>query len=58
MKIIEIDKEKNMSNIIDGFNFNVPTSESQIIALANHHRILIDEAIFHQEIHLVVYCLD
>ena len=46
-----------MSNVIDGFSFDVPPTESQIIALAHHHRKLLDEAIFHQEIHLGDYCL-
>lgn len=46
-----------MSNVIDGFSFDVPPAESQIIALAHHHRKLLDEAIFHQEIHLGDYCL-
>ena len=46
-----------MSIVIDGFSFDVPPAESQIIALAHHHRKLLDEAIFHQEIHLGDYCL-
>lgn len=46
-----------MSNVIDGVNFDVPPSENQIIALAHYHRKLLDEAIFHQEIHLGDYCL-
>lgn len=41
-----------MTNIIDGFNFDLPLSESQIIALAQFHRKQLDEATFHQEIHL------
>jgi len=41
-----------MSNVIDGVNLDVPPLESQIIELADHHRKLLDEAIFHQEIHL------
>ena len=41
-----------MSQIIDGLSFDSPPSENQIIALAHHHRKLLDEAIFHQEIHL------
>lgn len=55
MRIIE--KENNMSNVIDGVNLDVPPLESQIIELADHHRKLLDEAIFHQEIHLGDYCL-
>ncbi|MBH2001508.1 MAG: hypothetical protein I8H98_04465 [Moraxellaceae bacterium] len=46
-----------MSHLIDGLSFDVPPSESQIIALADYHRKLLDEAIFHQEIHLGDYCL-
>lgn len=46
-----------MSNTIDGFNFDLPPVESQVVALAQHHRKLLDEAIFHQEIHLGDYCL-
>ncbi|MBU3848493.1 MAG: hypothetical protein H9855_16300 [Candidatus Acinetobacter avistercoris] len=46
-----------MSNTIDGFSFDTPPVQSQIIALAQHHRQQLDEAIFHQEIHLGDYCL-
>ena len=46
-----------MSNVIDGVSIDVPPLESQIITLAHHHRKLLDEAIFHQEIHLGDYCL-
>lgn len=46
-----------MTNVIDGVNLDVPPLESQIIELADHHRKLLDEAIFHQEIHLGDYCL-
>lgn len=46
-----------MSNVIDCVNLDVPPLESQIIELADHHRKLLDEAIFHQEIHLGDYCL-
>jgi hypothetical protein len=38
MRIIE--KENNMSNVIDGVNLDVPPLESQIIELADHHRKL------------------
>ncbi|EPK0209983.1 hypothetical protein LF371_003406, partial [Acinetobacter baumannii] len=34
-----------------------PPKEEQIIELAHYHRKLLDEAIFHQEIHLGDYCL-
>ena len=46
-----------MINTIDGFNFDVPPAESQIVALAQYHRKQLDEAIFHQEIHLGEFCL-
>lgn len=46
-----------MSNTIDGFNFDLPPVQSQIVALAQLHRKQLDEAIFHQEIHLGKYCL-
>lgn len=46
-----------MTHIIDGFNFDVPPTESQIVALAQYHRKQLDEAIFHQEIHLGNFCL-
>ena len=51
------EKENNMSNVIDGVSIDVPPLDSQIIALAHHHRKLLDEAIFHQEVHLGDYCL-
>lgn len=41
-----------MTNTIDGFVFDNPPKEEQIIELAHYHRKLLDEAIFHQEIHL------
>lgn len=46
-----------MKNIIDGFNFDVPPTESQVVALAQYHRKQLDEAMFHQEIHLGEFCL-
>ena len=46
-----------MTNTIDGFTFGNPPDPSDIIALAHHHRNLLDEAIFHQEINLGNYCL-
>ena len=46
-----------MSNTIDGFNFDVPPIESQVVALAQFHRKQLDDAIFHQEIRLGDYCL-
>lgn len=46
-----------MSNTIDGFNFDLPLVQSQVTALANFHRKQLDEAVFHQEIHLGDYCL-
>lgn len=46
-----------MTNVIDGFTFDVPPTESQIVELAQYHRKQLDEAIYHQEIHLGDYCL-
>ncbi|WP_173910653.1 hypothetical protein [Acinetobacter sp. Marseille-Q1618] len=46
-----------MTKTIDGFNFDVPPAESQIVALAQYHRKQLDDAIFHQEIHLGDFCL-
>ena len=46
-----------MTNTIDGFNFDLPLRAEQIIELAHHHRKKLDEAVFHQEIHLGEYCL-
>ena len=46
-----------MTNTIDGFTFDVPAAESQIVELAQYHRKQLDEAIYHQEIHLGDYCL-
>lgn len=46
-----------MSNTIDGFTFDVPPVESQVVALAQFHRKQLDEAVFHQEIRLGDYCL-
>ncbi|EFF82491.1 hypothetical protein HMP0015_2072 [Acinetobacter haemolyticus ATCC 19194] len=57
IKVRRIEKEKNMSHTIDGLSFDMPPTENQIIALAHHHRKLLDEAVFHQEIHLGDYCL-
>lgn len=47
-----------MSHTIDGFNFDTPPEKSQVIALAQFHRKQLEEAVFHQEIHLGDYCLD
>ena len=41
-----------MTNTLDGFDFDMPPTVSQIVALAQYHRTLLDEAVFHQEIHL------
>lgn len=46
-----------MTNTIDGFVFDTPPREEQIIELAHYHRKLLDEAIFHQEIHLGIIVL-
>ena len=34
-----------MTNTIDGFIFDVPAAESQIVELAQYHRKQLDEAI-------------
>ncbi|CAM2931322.1 hypothetical protein [Acinetobacter celticus] len=41
-----------MTKTLDGLTFDMPPSADQIIALAHLHRQRLDEAIFHQEIHL------
>jgi len=41
-----------MSRTLDGLNFDMPPNAEQIIALAHLHRQKLDEAIFHNEIHL------
>ena len=46
-----------MTKIIDGFELDVPLIETQVIALAQYHHKQIDEAIFHQEVHLGEYGL-
>lgn len=46
-----------MSNSVDGFDLDVPPVQSQVVALARFHRKQLDDAIFHQEIHLGDYCL-
>lgn len=42
---------------LDGFNMDLPPSHEQIIALARQHRLNLEEAIFHHEIHLGDFCL-
>ena len=46
-----------MTTTIDGFNFSVPPQENEVVGLAQFHRKQLDDAIFHQEIHLGDYCL-
>lgn len=46
-----------MTKTVDGFALDVPPVASQIIALAQYHHKKIDEAIFHQEVHLGEYGL-
>ena len=41
-----------MTRTLDGFALDIPPVNSQIIALAQMHRKQLDEAIYHQEIHL------
>lgn len=38
--------------LVDGFNLDVPPNQNQIVALAQYHRKQLDEALFHQEIHM------
>lgn len=42
---------------LDGFNFDVPPTDSQIVSLAQYHRQQLDDAVFHHEIHLGNFCL-
>ena len=46
-----------MTKTFDGLTFDLPPTNSQIVELAHQHRKNIDEAIFHEEIHLGDYCL-
>ena len=46
-----------MTNTLDGFEFDMPPTVQQIVALAQYHRTQLDEAVFHQEIHLGDFCL-
>ena len=46
-----------MTNTIDGFTFELPLNAEKIVELAHYHRQQLDEAIFHNEIHLGDYCL-
>lgn len=46
-----------MTKTIDGFALDNPLIASQVIALAQYHHKKIDEAIFHQEVHLGEYGL-
>lgn len=41
-----------MTKILDGLNFDMPPTAEQVVALAHLHRQKLDEAIFHQEIHM------
>ncbi len=50
------DKENNYDKYNRWLCFDTPPKEDQIIEL-HYHRKLLDEAIFHQEIHLGDYCL-
>lgn len=42
---------------LDGLPLDVAVNKQQIVDLAHFHRKKLDEAIFHQEIHLGDYCL-
>lgn len=46
-----------MTKTFDGLTFDLPPTSSQIVELAHQHRKNLDEAIFHEEIHLGDYCL-
>ncbi|EPF72004.1 hypothetical protein [Acinetobacter rudis] len=46
-----------MTNSIDGFSFDQPLRETQIIALAQYHRKQLHDAVFHQEVHLGNFCI-
>lgn len=46
-----------MTKTLDGLTFDLPPTTSQIIELAHRHRTNLDEAIFHEDIHLGNYCL-
>ena len=46
-----------MTKTLDGLTFDLPPTTSQIIELAHQHRTNLDEAIFHEDIHLGDYCL-
>ncbi|MGE8683703.1 MAG: hypothetical protein ACN6OV_04330 [Acinetobacter sp.] len=41
-----------MSRILDGMTLDYPPTYTQIVELAHLHRRKLDEAIFHQEVHL------
>ena len=41
-----------MTKTFDGLTFDLPPTSSQIVELAHQHRKNLDEAIFHEEIHL------
>jgi hypothetical protein len=47
-----------MTMTIDGFTLNNPPNSTDVTALAQYHRKQLEEAIFHQEIHLGEYCLE
>lgn len=46
-----------MTHTLDGFEFDMPPSVSQIVALAQYHRVQLEEAIFRHEVHLGDFCL-
>jgi hypothetical protein len=46
-----------MTNSIDGFSFDLPLKETQIIALAQYHRKQLHDALYHQEVHLGNFCI-
>lgn len=46
-----------MTRTFDGLNFDFPPTAAQIVELAHQHRRNLDEAVFHQDIHLGNFCL-
>ena len=46
-----------MTKTFYGLTFDLHPTSSQIVELAHKHRKNLDEAIFHEEIHLGDYCL-
>ncbi|WP_298146352.1 hypothetical protein [uncultured Acinetobacter sp.] len=45
------------TRVLDGFNLDLPPTHAQIMALARQHRSNLEDAIFHENIHLGNFCL-